>query len=88
MKKIKKRFDCATTLMNIYRYWLAILVSFFFLALWTNLALTQEVQGAKIVLKEDTVDLKEIKEGETIEYAFQVFNQGDQTLEIKDVKPG
>ena len=68
---------------------------------WSHSAMTQEgqapkegtielkvVKGPILVIKEETVDLKEVKEGEVIEHTFQVLNQGDQTLEIKSVKPG
>lgn len=40
-----------------------------------------------MVLKEQIFDFKEVWEGEVIEHTFQAFNQGDQTLEIKDVIP-
>jgi len=41
-----------------------------------------------MVIKELEYDFKEIKEGDVIDHAFQVLNQGDQVLEIKDVRPG
>jgi len=41
-----------------------------------------------MVLKEKVFDFKEVKEGETIEHTFLIFNQGGQPLEIKKVKPG
>jgi len=29
-----------------------------------------------------------VKEGQVLEHAFQIFNHGDQPLEIKKVNPG
>ena len=48
----------------------------------------QKAQGPKMVLKERVFDFKEVKEGEVIEHTFIVLNQGEETLEIKKVKPG
>ena len=48
----------------------------------------QEKQGPKFFLKEQEVDLGDVKEGEIIEHTFTVRNQGDETLEIVRVKPG
>ena len=50
-------------------------------------AWAQQIQGPKMVLKEEIFDFKEVWEGEVIEHVFQVFNQGDQILEIKAVRP-
>jgi Protein of unknown function (DUF1573) len=44
--------------------------------------------GPKMVMKELEHDFKEVKEGEVIEHTFQVSNQGDQVLEIREVRPG
>ena len=41
-----------------------------------------------MVLEEQKFDFGEVKEGEVISHDFKVLNQGDQTLEIKNVKPG
>jgi hypothetical protein len=41
-----------------------------------------------MVLKEKTVDYKEVDEGEVIEHVFKVLNEGDQPLQIEKVKPG
>lgn len=41
-----------------------------------------------VVLPEQVVDLGEVREGKTIQHAFTVLNRGDQTLLIRDVKPG
>lgn len=51
-------------------------------------AVAQQQDGPKMVLKNQEFDAKEVKEGETIEHAFHVLNQGNQPLQIKDVKPG
>ena len=48
----------------------------------------QDVKGPKMVLKERVFYFEEVKEGETIEHTFLVFNQGHKSLEIKKVKPG
>jgi len=41
-----------------------------------------------MVMKELIHDFSAVKEGEVIEHAFLVFNQGDQVLEIREVRPG
>jgi len=51
-------------------------------------SLAQEAGGPRMVLKEWVFDFKEVKKGEIIRHTFQVLNEGDQTLEIKNVKPG
>ena len=48
----------------------------------------QEKQGPKMILEEERFDFGEVKEGEVISHSFKVLNQGDQPLEIKNVKPG
>ena len=53
-----------------------------------SLAWAQKVIGPKMVLKEKTVDYKEVDEGEVIEHVFKVLNEGDQPLQIEKVKPG
>jgi hypothetical protein len=70
------------------RCWQAILVIFFLFALACYSALAQEVHGPKMVIKEKLFDFNTVKEGEVLEHTFLVFNEGDQTLEIKNVKPG
>jgi len=72
--------------MNKFR--LAIVTYIFLFLLCPYPVLTQEVKGPKMVLKERVFDFKEVKEGEAIEHTFLIFNQGDQPLEIKNVKPG
>lgn len=70
------------------RYLHGILTVLLLFALSGHFVLAQELQGPKIVLKEQMFDFGEVKEGDTVEHTFQVFNKGDQTLEIKNVKPG
>lgn len=88
MKEIKMYFGGLRASMNVNRVLQTTLALFLIFTFWSHSALTQEGQGPKLVIKDDTIDLKEVKEGEVIEHTFQVFNQGDQTLEIKNVKPG
>ena len=70
------------------RYWLAISLLFFLFAFWNFSALAQDVRGPKMVLKEQVFDFKEVREGDVVQHTFKVFNEGDQTLEIKNVRPG
>ena len=58
------------------------------LLFWGPLALVEGTLGPKIVLQEVAYDFGEVLEGTVVEHAFKVFNQGDQILEIKDVRPG
>lgn len=53
-----------------------------------HFALAQDIHGPKMILKEQKFDFGEVKEGDVISHVFQVFNQGDQPLEIRKVKPG
>jgi hypothetical protein len=48
----------------------------------------EQPSGPKMVMKELEYDLKTVKEGDVIKHAFQISNQGDQVLEIREVKPG
>ena len=72
--------------MQRYLPWILTVLLFFTLS--GHFVLAQELRGPKIVLKEQMFDFGEVKEGDTIDHTFQVFNKGDQTLEIKNVKPG
>jgi hypothetical protein len=65
-------------------------ITLFLLCLGTNCFASpdQTAEGPKIVLKEKAFDFKEVMEGEIIEHSFNVFNEGDQPLEIKKVKRG
>jgi hypothetical protein len=54
---------------------------------WGAIGADQQT-GPKMVMKEMAYDFKEVKEGDVIEHVFQVLNQGDQVLEIREVRPG
>ena len=52
-------------------------------------ALSQAVKkGPRLVLQEKVFDFGTVSEGEVIEHAFKVLNDGDQDLKIIRVKPG
>ncbi len=70
------------------RIWQTVFVLFFLLAFLGNWVFAREAKGPKIIIKEQVHDFKDIKEGETIEHTFRVFNEGDETLKITKVKPG
>ncbi len=70
------------------KYFNMVLACAFFSAFFVHFALAQENQGPKMVLDALKFDLGEVKEGETVSHTFRVFNQGDQPLEIRKVKPG
>ena len=66
-----------------------IIVSIFlFSVFWGHTLPAQENRGPKIVVKEPVFDFKEIKEGDVVQHTFKVLNEGDQILEIKNVRPG
>jgi hypothetical protein len=69
--------------------WLMGMVFFCFNAFSPHFGLAQnEATGPKAVYKEREFYFGEVMEGETIEHSFRVQNMGDQTLNIKRVKPG
>lgn len=51
-------------------------------------AFAQETGGPKLVVKEDVFEFGERMKGSPVVHIFKVLNQGDQTLEIQQVKPG
>jgi hypothetical protein len=65
-------------------------ISLFILCFNANLSLSwaQEASGPRMVIKDKFADYQQVDEGEIIEHVFTVFNQGDQPLQIKNVKPG
>jgi hypothetical protein len=67
---------------------IVLLSSFFITAFFGFSASAQEKQGPRMILEEERFDSGEVKEGEVISHSFKVLNQGDQPLEIKNVKPG
>ncbi len=70
------------------KYFNMVLACAFFSAFFAHFALALESQGPKMVLEELKFDFGEVKEGESVSHTFRVFNQGDQPLEIRKVKPG
>ncbi|MBW1786744.1 MAG: DUF1573 domain-containing protein [Deltaproteobacteria bacterium] len=44
--------------------------------------------GPKIVITEKVFDFGEVPQGETISHEFKVVNEGNEPLQIKNVKPG
>jgi len=68
----------------LYALWIISLI----VGLWCNTTWAKVGKGPKIVLKEEIYDFNEVKEGEIVEHTFQVFNKGNQLLEIKDINPG
>lgn len=69
---------------------LSIGICIFILCFITHLSpgWAQKGTGPRMVLKEKTVDYKEVDEGEVIEHTFKVLNAGDQPLQIEKVQPG
>ena len=63
-------------------------ILFAFFAFCGHPGLSEGTSGPRMVLKEQRFDAGEIMQGKLIEHTFTVVNQGDQTLEIKQVKPG
>jgi hypothetical protein len=53
-----------------------------------TIAWAQNATGPRMVIKEKAADHQQVDQGEIIEHVFTVFNQGDQPLQIKNVKPG
>ena len=70
------------------RSFCTLLACAFFSAFSAGIAPALESQGPKMVLEEQRFDFGEVKEGEVFSHTFRVVNQGDQTLEIRKVKPG
>ena len=48
----------------------------------------QPAQGPKMVIVDKHYNFSVVMEGEVVDHTFRVLNQGDQALEIKNVKPG
>jgi len=53
-----------------------------------TLSRAQETKKPKLVIEKPIFDAGEINEGETIKHTFLIYNHGNATLEIKDVRPG
>jgi hypothetical protein len=63
------------------------IVSVFLLYMGQGPASGQAKGSPKMVLNEQLVDFKDVTEGKDISHSFQVFNEGDETLKIEQVKP-
>ena len=48
----------------------------------------QQAVGPRMVIEKPLFDAQQVKEGEIVEHAFIVLNQGDAPLQIKRVQPG
>ena len=84
-EKLKKK-DRGGNFMK--KYGILPFIALFLFVIFFFSAHAQETKGPKLVLKEQVFDFKEVKEGQVLEHAFQIFNHGDQPLEIKKVNPG
>jgi hypothetical protein len=63
-----------------------IFLSIFIILLFYSLCQAKYVSGPGIYLEEPVFDAKEIKASEYIEHTFKVFNKGDSSLKITNVK--
>jgi hypothetical protein len=64
---------------------LFMVLSFF---VYPSIPTAGEISGPRLVMEERTFEHEAVEQGATIEHAFKVLNQGDETLEIKKVVPG
>ena len=53
-----------------------------------NPVMSEDKQGPKAVINDSEFNLKEVKQGETVEHTFKIQNQGDLPLKILSVRPG
>jgi len=74
--------------MHIKKCLKTILLSSFLCVSFANTLTAEEAKGPRMVLKELLHDFGTVKEGKILEHSFKVFNQGDQTLEILQVRAG
>ena len=58
------------------------------LCVLSQLAWTQEAKKPRMLIKQPLFDAGKIDEGNVIKHTFLVSNIGNDTLEIKDVRPG
>ena len=70
------------------RWWKGAWLFIFVSMCWVFAVPAQGVNGPKIIIQERVFDFKEAKEGSIIQHSFQVRNEGDQPLQINDVRPG
>ena len=66
---------------------LVITLAFLLTCFLFSLSHAQKVSGPVIVIPDRSFNFKVADEGDVIEHAFKVLNQGDAPLEIKDVRP-
>ena len=64
-----------------------------FLLIWMVLvysgsAFAQTNEGPKMFVEKDVFEFGERMKGSPVVHTFKVLNKGDQTLEIRQVKPG
>ena len=64
------------------------LMVFCILAFCCSRALADEVSGPVVKVDNREFDFGEVKEGQSLEHTFKIFNKGDQELEIISVRPG
>lgn len=67
---------------------LGALLFFMCLALCAKPELSNAGAGPKMVLNQTEIEVGDVKEGRIIEQTFVVKNEGDATLEIKNVRHG
>jgi hypothetical protein len=63
-----------------------ILISFF--AFCGHPDMSEGAAGPRLVLQDPGFDVGEVMQGKVIEHTFTLLNEGDETLEIKRVRPG
>lgn len=70
------------------RIWRILLVFICGMILYAYNVTAEDIAGPKLVLKEKVFDFGNVIQGEIIEHAFIVANEGDKALEITRVNPG
>lgn len=70
------------------RIWSILFVLICGMILYAYNVTAEEISGPKMVIKEKVFDFGNVIEGETIEHAFIVANEGNNVLEITRVNPG
>ncbi|HOP47426.1 MAG TPA: hypothetical protein PK874_07165 [Desulfobacteraceae bacterium] len=70
------------------RIWSILFVLICGMILYSYNVTAEEISGPKLVLKEKVFDFGNVIQGEIIEHAFIVANEGDKHLEITRVNPG
>jgi hypothetical protein len=70
------------------KLWIGIFLFVLYFITHLSLGWAQQASGPRMVIKEKSVDYKEVNAGKKIEHVFKVLNQGDQPLVIQKVRPG